>query len=169
MTEQDLNSEWARSQIEAWVDGSLDGASRERMRTALRNDARLRAAVERATAVRAALRANRAADRPAGLRWRLLSIPSGPSLGWTWLTLPAAAAAVAIVAGVVLLRAPPTPAPPDPRIVAIEEFELAMQYLHKSARITQDEVTDAVGAGVREALLASSESMRERNSKEPGG
>jgi hypothetical protein len=37
-------------------------------------------------------------------------------------------------------------------MAALQDFETAMRYLQKSARITQDEVTNAVGSGLRDAV-----------------
>lgn len=170
MTDQDLNGEWAQSQLEAWADGSLTGANLERMNAVLRSDARLRAASDRAVAVRRALHEPSGAPLSAGLRLRLLAIPSKPLRSWRGLALPvAAASALAIVAVAFLLRPPVPPlAPPDPRVAAIEDFELAMRYLQKSARMTESGVTIAVGTGLREALTTSRESL-ERTTKETGG
>jgi hypothetical protein len=164
-----LNREWAVSQLEAWADGSLAGAQRERMRAALERDPALRAAAERAVAVHRALREQAATPMPKGLRRRLLAIPSPParaSLRWA---LPAAVAAgTAAVAITVWLAQPSAPPEPDPRVAAIADFELAMHYLNKSARMTQVEVTGAVGAGLRDAWAVSRESL-EKSTKENGG
>ena len=66
MSDQELNREWAVSQLEAWADGSLTGAQRERMRAALERDPGLRAAAERAVAVYRTLREQSAAPLPKG-------------------------------------------------------------------------------------------------------
>ena len=58
MTQRDLSEEWARTQLEAWADGSLTGESRARMAAAIAADPRLAAAAERAVAVHRALRAS---------------------------------------------------------------------------------------------------------------
>jgi hypothetical protein len=167
MTEQGLSEEWARSQLEAWTDGSLMGENRRRMAAALAVDPTLRAAAERSAAVQRALRSSRPPRLPAGLRRRLLAIP-GRSI-WSSFALPVAAGvAVAIVAAVVVLRPVPPPPVEDPRAVAIQEFELAMRYLQKSARMTQTEVTSAVGAGLRDAVAASREALH-RQTDETGG
>jgi anti-sigma factor RsiW len=167
MTERDLSEEWARTQLEAWVDGSLTGDNRERMAAALAADPRLRAAAERALAVRRALRASPPAPSPAALRRRLLAIP-GRS-GWPAFALPTAAtAALAVVAAAIWLRPAPPPPAADQRVVAVQEFELAMHYLQKSARMTQGEVTSAVGASLRDALAASREALA-RETEETGG
>jgi len=168
MTDQDLNREWARSQIEAWADGSLAGESLERMHAALASDARLRAAAERAVAVRRALRDSPGASMPAGSRLRLLAIPGNPSRTW-FVALPAMASALAAaIVGAVLLLRPDAPPPIDQRVAAVQDFELAMHYLQQSARFTQSEVTDAVGSGLQGAWALSRESL-ERSTKENGG
>ena len=168
MTRRDLNDEWARSQVEAWADGSLTGESRDRMAAALAADGKLRAAVERAAAVRRALRRATPEPLPAGLRRRLLAIPS-ESLRPSFVLPVAAGAAVAIAAAVIWLRpAPPQVVVEDQRVVAVQEFEVAMRYLQKSARITQGEVSTAVGASVRDALAASREALA-RETEKTGG
>ena len=159
MNDRDLQNEWAFSQIESYADGSLRGAARERMRAALRSDARLRAAVDRARDVHLALRSGGAAPLPAGLRRRLLAI-SGPSLP----RAPALAVAAVVAAAItVLVWHRPTPAPPavDERAAALHDFEIAMKYMQKSAAITRREVSNHVGGGLREALTVSGNSLRE--------
>jgi hypothetical protein len=167
MTERDLSSTWAWAQIEAWADGSLTGESRERMAQALRADAQLRAAVDRAAAVRDALRADEVAPLPAGLRRRLLAIPGAAQRPMRRFVLPAAAAAVTAVAVSVWL-ARPVPAPEREALLALQELELAMRYVQKSARIAEDEVTGAVGTGFRKAFDTSREVLGRRN-EESGG
>jgi anti-sigma factor RsiW len=167
MSERDLGEEWARTQLEAWADGTLPPESRERMAAVLSADPRLRAAAERALAVRRALRASSAPRLPAGLRSRLLAIPgrpTSPSLAWPL----AAGAAFSAIAAAVWLVPGPRPVEPDPRVSAVQEFETAMRYLQKSARTTQGEVTSAVGTGLREALAASREAVA-RETDETGG
>jgi hypothetical protein len=80
----------------------------------------------------------------------------------------AAAAAVAAVAAAVWLSRPAPLPQPDPRVVAIQEFELAMRYVHRSARLTQWEVTSAVGTGLREAVTTSREALG-HDTDETGG
>lgn len=165
MTEKDLTNEWAWSQVEAYADGSLDAAAQARMRTELEHDARLCAAVERAGAVRAALRGMRGAPLPRGLRGRLLRIPGQPTMRMGWLAAAAAAIAAAAIAPA-LLREPE----PTPEAIAMRDFELAMKYVQKSAAITSQEVTGTVGGGVRDALLASRNSLRNAElRRETGG
>jgi hypothetical protein len=166
MTEKNLQNEWAWSQVEAYVDGELQDASLGRMRDALRHDPRLRRAVGRASAVRSALRSTRAAPMPAGLRLRLLGIPGGARVRWDWAAVPAAVVVAALTALLMLRQAEPPQ--PDPRIVALQEFETAMKYVRKSAAMTGHGVTGTVGGGVRDALLASRNSLRDAE-KETGG
>ena len=169
MSDQELNREWAVSQLEAWADGSLTGAQRERMRAALERDPGLRAAAERAVAVYRTLREQSAAPLPKGLRRRLLGIPSpAPSPTFRWALPAVVAAGTAAVAVALWLGQASAPPPPDPRLAAIADFELAMHYLNKSARMTQVEVTGAVGAGLRDAWAVSRESL-EKSTKENGG
>jgi hypothetical protein len=165
MTEHELTNTWARAQIEAWVDGTLTGESRARMAEAIRRDRSLEAAVKRATAVRRALRATAAIAVPSRLRGRLLAI-AAPSHSWR--AALAAAVTVAAIAAAVWLARPGVEPQPDPRVVAMQEFELAMRYVRKSARITQTEVTSAVGTGLMEAVSASRAAL-ERDTDETGG
>jgi len=167
MTDQDLNREWARSQIEAWADGSLSGESLERMNALLARDARLKAAAERAVALRRALRESPVERMPAGLRRRLLAIPGAERRSSHWWALPAAAVAAAIVAIALALR-PVAPPPVDPRVAAVQDFELAMRYLRDSANVTQIDVTTKLGAGLQQAFITSRESLA-RTTDETGG
>jgi hypothetical protein len=106
---------------------------------------------------------------------RLLGIPGGSAAGWLWFASPAKtaigiAAAATIVAGVATLVALRSVGPEaaDPRIVAIQEFELAMKYMQKSVVITNEEVGNAVSDGLREALVVSRDSIRQTR-QESGG
>jgi hypothetical protein len=167
MTDQDLNGEWARSQLEAWADDSLTEANRERMRAVLQRDPHLRAAAERAAAVHRALREAAPAPLPRGLRRRLLAIPAPRGRVWPRFALPVAAGVAALAVAVWWPR--PVEEPPrDERVAALADFELAMHYIHRSARLTRTEVTGAVGSGLQGAWAQSRESL-ERSTKENGG
>lgn len=167
MTQRDLSEEWAWSQLEAWADGSLSGESRARMAAALAANSQLKAAAERAVAVRCALRATSASPMPAGLRRRLLAIPGRPA--WPSFALPAGAIAALVVVTVAFTFRPETPPALDAQqVAAIQELETAMRYLQKSAVITENEVTTALGAGLRDAVAASRAAVREE-ADETGG
>ena len=105
---------------------------------------------------------------PAGLRSRLLAIPAGSSHGWRPFALPVTASvAAAFVAAVWLWPEPPPPE--DPRVAAVaQDLELAMRYLQKSARITENEVTNALGSGLRDAVDATRAAVG-RETDETGG
>jgi hypothetical protein len=134
------------------------------MAAALAADPGLRAAAARAVAVRRALRSSVPTPLPAGLRWRLLAMPRGSRPAWRAIApLAAVSVAAAVVAAVWLRPEPPTVE--DPRAVAAQEFELAMRYLQKSARITQSEVTDAVGFGLRDAVATSRAALVQQTEK----
>ena len=171
MTQKDLSEEWAWTQLEAWADGSLTGESGARMDAAIAADPRLRAAAERAAAVHRALRAP-AVDMPRGLRRRLLAIPSqAPRERRSFLfpALASAAAAAAVVAAVLWLNLEPAEPPPDPRVVsAAQDLETAMRYLQRSAVITHEHVTSAVGTGLRETFAASREALARETDKTGG-
>lgn len=171
MKDRDLSAEWAWTQIEAWADGSLPPESRRRMAAAMVADPRLAAAAERAVAVHRALRAPEPPlPMPAGLRSRLLAIPGRTTRSRSF-ALPAfasAAAAAAVVAVALWLR-PDPPSPADPRAVAAaQDLEVAMRYLQKSARMTQGQVTTAVGTGLRDAFAATRQAL-EKDTDETGG
>ena len=175
MSRADLNSEWAWTQVEAMADGSLRGASRSRMQQAMRLDPKLHAAVGRARFLRRGLQRSTLPSIPGSLLKRLLDIPGGSSIGLHWFASPAkAATSLAVAATIVALAAtlatlrPAGPEAADPRIVALQEFELAMKYLQKSAAITGEEVGGAVSDGLREALIVSRDSIRETQ-QEHGG
>jgi anti-sigma factor RsiW len=170
MTQRDLNEEWAWTQLESWADGSLTGESRARMAAAIAANPRLEAAAGRAVAVRRALRAAQPEKVPRGLRGRLLAIPGREPRARSF-ALPAfasAAVAVAVVAGVLWLQ-PDAPPPVDPRVAAAaQDFETAMRYLQKSARITQGHVESAVGTGLRDAFDASRDALARETDKNGG-
>jgi len=72
---------------------------------------------------------------------------------------------------VLWLAREPAPQPPDPRVAALEEFNIAMKYVRKSAAITGKEVTDRVGGGLRDALTVSGNTLRDADArkKQTGG
>ncbi len=157
MREVDQNNDWAWEQIEAMADDSLVGADRRRMRQAMGHDPRLHDAVERARTLRKELQQLSQAPAPAGLRRRLLDIPSGRSLAKLWFMAPVIPAIAAIAAYVVIMRAP-LPSN-DPGVVALLEFRLAMSYVQKSAAVTSEEISNAVRDGLREAYTISRSSV----------
>lgn len=169
MTHRDLSKEWARTQLEAWADGSLTGESRERMDAAIAADPLLEAAAKRAAAVHRALRGGRPEAMPRGLRRRLLAIP-GPAPRARWLVLPAfASAAATAVVAVALWQRPDAQSTVDPRAAAAaRDLETAMRYLQKSARITQEHVESAVGAGLHDAYVVSRDALAQETD-ETGG
>jgi len=171
MTQRDLNEEWARTQLEAWADGSLTGESRARMAAAIATDPRLKAAAERAAAVRRALREPEAVSMPRGLRGRLLAIPGQAPRARRSLFVPAlvsAGAAAAVVAAVLWLT-PQPPARVDPRVAAVtQDVETALRYLQKTASITQGHVSSAVGSGFGDAFTVTREAL-ERGTEQTGG
>jgi anti-sigma factor RsiW len=171
MAQRDLNEEWARTQLEAWADGSLTGESRARMEAAIAADPLLAAAAERAVAVHRALRESAAVSMPRGLRGRLLAIPSQAPRARRSFFVPAlvSAAAAAAVVAVALWMRPEPPTPVDPRVAAVtQEVETAMRYLQKTASITQGHVTSAVGTGLGDALAVTRGAL-EKSTEEIGG
>jgi len=86
---------------------------------------------------------------PAGLLRRLLAIPSGREPGWRWLLAPAVPAAV-VAAAVVLVARQPLPEE-DPSVAALQEFRVAMSYVQRGATVTNEEISNAIQTGLREA------------------
>ena len=173
MTQRELNEEWAWTQLEAWADGSLSDGSRERMDAAIAGNPRLAAAAQRARAVQRALRVSSpAATMPRQLRRRLFAIPGGSRQGRSFIVraLASAAAAAAVVAGVLWLR-PETPLPDDldPRLVAArQDLDTAMRLLHRSVIIIEGHVANAVGTGMRDVFTVSQNAVA-RTTDETGG
>lgn len=174
MKRMDIDNGWAWGRVEAMADGSLDGAERRRFEQAMENDAALEAAVERARSVRGALRRMSGAPLPAGMLRRLLAVRSRQSRAWStrswaWVAVPAAAAVVAVVVGALIVNRPP--ARPDPRLVAIQEFTIAMGYLQQSMAVASDEVEDQVGSGLLDAFVVSRNYLvnEQDSDKESGG
>ena len=171
----DLNGEWAWTQIESMADDSLEGIALERMQRALEGDDRLLRAVARARSVRREL-GRLPKHRPShGLLLRLLQIPSAPlhaaPRAARIATVLGALATAAIVTGIAIwIGSPPAPPPrTDPRTAAaMRELELAVHYMRKSAAVTHEEINAAVGHGLREALIVSRDSFRDRG-QENGG
>lgn len=155
MTKLDQN--WARTQVEAMADGSLSAEAERRMRALINCDPELRAQVQRARALRQELRslANRRAPR--GLARRLWQIPAAERpRGFLWAPAMAMAsiAAVALTAGLLLRN--PGPSPEElAREAAVQDFALVVAYLQKSALVARNEVNEAVGYGMADALATS--------------
>jgi len=175
MDESNHKDDVAWHQIEAAAAGDLDADGIEHMNEAVRKDPELRIALERARDVHRALKKVREHPVPSGLLGRLWSIPAGarrpahepPAFAWPRLAAPAVAAALALVAGLVLLRPTPSPAP-DPQLAArqaaVEDFRVAMLYLQRATQ-TADEATRAeLGAGIADAFSASRDALLTENS-----
>jgi hypothetical protein len=171
MTE--LDKAWAESQIEAMADGSLSPEAERRMLAVMRLDEGLAARVDKARALRLALRQLKPVPFPKGLVWRLWRIPSRnrPSRNrlidggiWMPVVFVAAAASVAITLNLFFGMSGPT-AEEEARAAAVEDFTIVMAYLQKSAVMATNEVNEAVGSGVLDAL-AVSRGMMERKESE---
>ena len=163
----DIEKHWALSRVEAMADRSLTAKERRRMRAAMALDPQLRAAVEQAERLRHELRGLADVGVPRSLHGRLLAIAVDPRLHALrrvprWAPAFAAGAGAMVVAALatmVLQR--PEPPPPDEQLAALREFEASMVYLQRSAEIARNEVTAAVGDGLRDALRTSREKMRD--------
>lgn len=162
----DIDQQWAWSQVEAMADGSLPREDRRRMRAAMASDRRLHDAVERAIGLRRGLHDLGRAQVPLALRRRLLEIPSRErgrlpkQRAALWLPAAGAAAVVAVAAAVIVATRP-EPVPRDQQVAALRELQTAMFYLNRSTAVAREEVTQAVQNGLREALEASRDALRD--------
>jgi hypothetical protein len=139
------------------------------MRAEMGRDPRLQDAVERASMLRRRLR--RLSDEPVPLKatLALLRIPREASVErWSGGGLWAAATVTVVVLAVVLRVLWPENPSPAQRIAAVQEFEVAMTYLQRSAALTRREVTEAVGNGLQEALNVGREALPEDESNTGG-
>jgi hypothetical protein len=143
MTE--LDRTWAKTQIEAMADGSLAPEAEKRMRTLMNIDPGIRAEVDAATALRQSLGRLRRRPVPRGLFWRLWRIPGARRRHHHfWIPAVALASVAALAVGLNV-------------------------YLQKSTLVASNEVNEAVGYGVRDALAASRGAIREtRGAKDEG-
>ncbi|MGW8368061.1 MAG: sigma-70 family RNA polymerase sigma factor [Gammaproteobacteria bacterium] len=163
----DLDKQWAETQVEAFVDGSLSPESAQRVQAAMLGNPGLRRQVERAREVQRGLRSLRKVPVPAGLAFRLLSIPGAERAPRPMLQLPAAALAAvgAIAIGLgsysIVER---HQAEVQTREMAVRDFQLAMVYLQKSTALANSEMTEAVGLGVRSAVTTSRDALQEAQS-----
>jgi hypothetical protein len=128
--------------------------------------------VSRARTVHAVLRESGRERAPAGLIPTLLAIPRGAPRarrarsrsfaprGPAWATAGGAVAAASLVAIVVagLAQAPVEPAP-TPELAAVQDFEVALAYLGRSAAVTGREVGAALNGGLMAAFAVSRESL----------
>jgi hypothetical protein len=105
---------------------------------------------------------------PKRLVWRLWRIPSEDRRigGFVWMPVAvvAAAASVALTLNVFFGVSGPT-AQQEAEAAAVEDFTIVMAYLQKSALMATNEVNEAVGSGVLDAL-AVSRGMLERKEME---
>ncbi len=164
-----LETEWARSQVEAMADRSLTGADLARMERLLEADPSLRAELTEAEDVLSSLRAARLPAPPRGLLWRLWSqapAAAGPKTGRAglWSGVPAMSAGVFATAAIVFLFGTLVQRMPDPRQqAAIQDFAVAMNYLQRTAILARDEVGQQVGQGLATALSVSASTLAEDN------
>lgn len=166
MTE--LDNAWAESQIEAMADGSLSPQAERRMLAVMRLDEGVAARVKQARALQLALKQLKPAPVPKRLVWRLWRIPSRDrrtgGVVWMPVAFVAAAASVALTLNIFFGISGPT-AEEQAQAAAVEDFTIVMAYLQKSALMATNEVNEAVGSGVLDAL-AVSRGMMERKETE---
>jgi len=161
MTE--LDRTWAKTQIEAMADGSLSAEAARRMRTLMNCDPGIRAEVERARALRLDLKALAGVPVPKGLRRKLWRIPAAerPRRSY-WMPAAALASVAAVALGVGLFLEARGPSEEElAREAALQDFAIAMEYLQRSALMARNEVNEAVGSGVMDALAMSRGAIRQ--------
>lgn len=158
MTE--LDRTWAETQIEAMADGSLSAGAKRRMLAAIDRDPALAERIERARALRRALRGLAGEPVPRGLWWRLWRIPtadrprrSGLEGMWTP-TAGVLATAVVAALGINVFLGTQGPSA-EQEAAAVRDITIAIAYLQKSALMASNEVNEAVGSGVLDALAMS--------------
>jgi anti-sigma factor RsiW len=148
-----LDSAWARTQVEAMVDGNLAEAAEQRMRALMQADPELAAEVERARGLRRELKALRRVTVPRGLGGRLWRIPNEqrPRVSFSWVPATGIAAVASLALTVSILFGIEGQRPSEQELAreaAIQDFAIAMAYLQKSALVARNEVNEAVGAGM---------------------
>jgi len=162
MTE--LDRTWAETQIEAMADGSLSPEAEKRMLAVMSRDDGLAARVERAKTLHRQLRQLADVPTPRGLRRRLWRIPTSDRHWLTGVWMPAGlvAAAAAVALTVNLFFGVQNQSSEDAAMeAAVQDFTIVMAYLQKSAVMARNEVNEAVGSGMLDAL-AVSRSMLDR-------
>lgn len=157
MTE--LDRTWARSQIEAMADGSLEPNAERRMRALLNCDPELRAEYESAKALVRELKGLADVPVPRHLRRKLSGIPSAERAQY-W--VPASAFATVAVAALAVslffgLRGPT--AEELERQATIEDFAITMAYLQKGVMMASNEINSTIGSGVLGVLEMSRGTM----------
>lgn len=157
MTE--LDRTWAESQIEAMAEGSLPAEAERRMLAAMDRDPGLAERVERARVLRRALRGLADVPVPRGLWWRLWRIPTANRPrrnGIEGMWLPTAGVlATAVVAALSINVFLGTEGPSAEEEAAVRDITIALAYLQKSALMASNEVNEAVGSGMLDALAMS--------------
>jgi hypothetical protein len=162
----DLDNDWARSQVEAAADSSLSPSDAARFREAMAGDESLRQQLQRSLRLKRDLEQLRTTAVPRGLLRKLLGIPAASAarrpVGHGG-RLVAASVGVVVAAAAIALLLPPNPPQPsvDEQARAVADFELAMSYLRESTEIANSEVTAALGDGLRRALHASRDTPKD--------
>ncbi|MDX1562187.1 MAG: hypothetical protein R3305_04640 [Gammaproteobacteria bacterium] len=155
----ELDEQRIESQIEAYADGSLEADAKRRIEQLMRDDPSLARRVEQARALRRELRKLGRAPVPRGLRSRLMRIAKpAPSPGIGLIPAAGLAAVATIAFGLGFFASQPLVSL-DPNTRAINDFQIAMAYLQRSAVLTQGELNDAVGYGMRNAFAVSRDAL----------
>ena len=162
MTE--LDRTWAETQIEAMADGSLSPDAEERMLAVMSRDDRLAERVEQSRRLHRELSQLGEVPVPRGLKRRLWGIPavsrdSNRTRSWAaaiWVPAGFVAAAASVALTVNLFFGVPGQSADDAAMeAAVQDFTIVMAYLQKSAVMARNEVNEAVGSGMLDALAVS--------------
>jgi anti-sigma factor RsiW len=166
-----IDRTWAETQIESLADGSLTPEAERRMRALIASDPELAGAVERARALRRELREIRGRRVPRGLWRRLWQIPAADRPGESYFAPVTVLATVAVAAlGLSLFLRNPGPSPEEiAQQQAIKDFAVATAYLQQSMLLARNEVNQAVGTGVLEALAMSRGAMIDAEANRDSG
>lgn len=145
---------WARTQVEAMVDGSLSPEAAARMRSLMEESPALRSEVECAALLRQDLGKLKRQPVPSGLWRRLWRIPVADTRSQVWRAPVGVLATVAAVA-VVMFSVIGNPSGDPDRIAreqAVRDFATVLAYLQKGTMFAQQELNSAVGSGMIKAI-----------------
>jgi anti-sigma factor RsiW len=138
--------------INALLDGELDAIQAEALKQAAGSDEALAAAIVGAYQLREALTAIELEQAPASLSRKLRAIPREQRAPrWLWLRQPRwamALAAVPLVVALALSQMGPRPPSEAEVAQARQDLTLALAYLQKASRVTEQEIHTTFEQGI---------------------
>lgn len=154
--------DWAWQQVEAMADGSLHGQPRRRMEQAMRDDPALAVAVTRARQLINELHKMPKPRASRQLLSHLWAVPavSGVSVTRAWFMVPALAMVLLVMVVSAVITQAPVSAPTDntytaEQVAAARDLQVALEYMEKSAALTERKMSKGVGGGLRKAVVLS--------------